>query len=89
MQVRVSHILVSSKEEIENLKNQINEGVEFATLATKHSKCPSGQRGGDLGSFGKGMMVKPFEDVAFSLPVGGVSDTVETQFGYHLIYRTA
>jgi len=89
MQVRASHILVPTLAEAVNLKEQVSKGADFAQLAKQHSKCPSGQNGGDLGPFGRGMMVKPFEDVAFGSDVGVTSGPVQTQFGYHLIKRTA
>lgn len=87
-QVRASHILVNSKGEADKILNRLRAGAKFEHLAKKHSNCPSGRRGGDLGFFGKGQMVKPFEDVAFSLQKGQVSDPVKTQFGYHLIIVT-
>jgi parvulin-like peptidyl-prolyl isomerase len=74
--------------EIEKLKAEVDGGADFAELARKHSDCPSGKSGGDLGSFGRGQMVKPFEDTAFGMPVGQTSGVVETDFGYHLIRRT-
>ena len=83
-----SHILVDTKEEADNLRQQIDGGADFAALASKHSNCPSGKRGGDLGFFGKGRMVKPFEEAAFGLAKGTCSDPVQTQFGYHLIMVT-
>ena len=87
--VRASHILVATEAEATNLKNEIEAGnISFADAAAKYSKCPSGQRGGDLGVFGRGQMVKPFEEAAFSLPLNVVSDPVQTQFGYHLIQVT-
>lgn len=76
-------------DEMETIKGELDGGVEFAELAARHSDCPSGSKGGDLGAFGRGQMVKEFEDAAFGLDVGGVSGVVETPFGYHLIYRTA
>ena len=82
------HILVASKQECENLKTQIEKGGSFAELAKKHSKCPSGQRGGDLGSFSRGQMVPEFDKVVFSAEVGKVQGPVQTQFGYHLIEVT-
>jgi peptidyl-prolyl cis-trans isomerase C len=83
--VKASHILVDTKEEADALKLRIDNGESFEALAKRYSKCPSGQDGGDLGYFERGQMVKSFEDVAFSLPVGNVSDPVKTQFGWHLI----
>jgi peptidyl-prolyl cis-trans isomerase C len=88
-QVRASHILVADLNTAVTLKQKISEGSNFAELAKQHSTCPSGQNGGDLGPFGRGMMVKPFEDAAFDSDVGTVVGPVQTQFGYHLVKRTA
>jgi parvulin-like peptidyl-prolyl isomerase len=88
MQVQASHILVEDLNTAVTLKQKIASGESFAMLAASHSKCPSGGHGGNLGSFGPGQMVKPFEDATFSLPVGEVSQPVQTQFGWHLIHRT-
>ena len=88
MQVRAKHILVQSLNEAVTLKEKIAMGEDFSALAKIHSKCPSGANGGDLGSFQRGQMVKPFEDVAFGINVGQTSGPVQTQFGYHLIQRT-
>ena len=96
-QVRASHILISvdptadeaaaqkALEEIQVIHKQVKEGTDFSELARIKSSCPSSKQGGDLGFFGKGQMVKPFEDAAFALKPGEVSAPVETQFGYHLI----
>ena len=78
-----------AKTQIADLKAQIDGGADFAELAKAHSDCPSGQKGGDLGKFGRGQMVGAFEETAFGMPVGQVSDVVETGFGYHIITRTA
>ena len=75
--------------QIQDLKAQVEGGADFAELAREHSDCPSGQDGGALGTFGRGQMVPEFENAAFALEAGGVSDVVETDFGYHLIQRTA
>lgn len=70
------------------MKQEIEQGKSFAEAAMEVSLCPSGQQGGDLGYFGKGMMVKEFEDAAFSMNVGDISDPIKTQFGWHLIHLT-
>lgn len=86
---RARHILVSTKEACENLKTQIEGGGDFAELAKTHSTCPSGKRGGDLGEFGPGQMVKEFDSVVFSGELGKVHGPVQTQFGYHLLEITS
>ena len=102
-QVRASHILLmyqgserssatrsraEAQQQIQELESQVKGGADFADLARKHSDCPSGKSGGDLGSFGRGQMVPEFETAAFGLRVGGTSGVIETPFGYHLIQRT-
>ena len=87
-QVKASHILVDKLADAEKLADKIKGGSKFEDLARKHSSCPSGKKGGDLGYFGTGQMVKPFEDAAFKLGKGEVSGPVKTQFGYHLIMVT-
>jgi peptidyl-prolyl cis-trans isomerase C len=88
-QVKASHILVEEKELAQDLIKQLDEGAEFAELASEHSTGPSGKQGGDLGFFGEGEMVKPFSEAAFQLEVGEVVDEpVETQFGWHVIKVT-
>jgi len=87
-QVRARHILVQSLNEAMDLHSKVSSGEDFGVLAKQFSKCPSGQNGGDLGLFGRGQMVKPFEDATFGLDVGKTSLPVQTQFGYHLIQRT-
>ena len=73
---------------IEDIESRIQSGeLDFTQAAVDFSDCPSSADGGMLGEFGRGAMVPAFEDAAFNLPVGGVSGVVETQFGYHLIYR--
>lgn len=87
MKVEASHILVNQEFEIKDVQKKIAEGLLFEDLARDYSTCPSGEQGGYLGEFGKGMMVPAFEKVAFGLLPGQVSDPVRTQFGYHLIKR--
>ena len=88
-QVTARHILVPTLAEAMTARERITDlNEDFSQVAKELSKCPSGQQGGNLGTFGKGMMVKPFEDAAFELEVGKVSLPVQTQFGYHLIQRT-
>lgn len=79
------HILVKTAEDGERIKQEIASGGDFAELARKHSSCPSGKSGGDLGVFGRGQMVKEFDEVCFNAPVGVVQGPVKTQFGFHLI----
>ncbi len=86
--ISASHILVDQEFEVQDLLKKLEEGVSFESLAKDFSNCPSGRDGGALGEFGKGMMVKPFEEAAFALEIGQVSGPVKTQFGYHLIKRT-
>lgn len=102
-QVQASHILLmyqgssrstatrtkeQAQTQIQQLKQQLDDGADFAKLASEHSDCPSGKQGGDLGLFGRGQMVGPFEDTTFNMSVGTISDVVETDFGYHIIQRT-
>ncbi|MCA1796912.1 MAG: peptidylprolyl isomerase [Desulfuromonadaceae bacterium] len=94
--VQASHILVKAdlenpekpEAQIREIKEKVDNGEDFAALAQEHSACPSSAKGGDLGLFGPGSMVKPFEEVAFALKPGEVSDVVPTQFGLHLIKVT-
>jgi parvulin-like peptidyl-prolyl isomerase len=101
--VRASHILLMYKgsmrssatrskaeaeQQIQQILGNLQAGEAFAQLAKQHSDCPSSAKGGDLGQFGRGQMVGPFEDAAFGLQVGHTSGVVETPFGYHIIQRT-
>ena len=83
------HILVGTQEECEKIKKEIESGADFVELAGKHSKCPSGKQGGDLGKFSPGQMVKEFDQVVFSEDIGKVHGPVKTQFGFHLIEITS
>jgi peptidyl-prolyl cis-trans isomerase C len=99
-QVRASHILIrvdpkadqsqkdNARKKIEAIQQKLKKGEDFGELAKQYSEDPSSARGGDLDYFGRGKMVKPFEDAAFALKPGEVSDIVETQYGYHLIKVT-
>ncbi|MFC1745181.1 peptidylprolyl isomerase [Candidatus Riflebacteria bacterium] len=84
------HILVSTEEQCEELKKQIESGSDFAALAEEHSQCPSGkQKGGALGEFSPGQMVKEFDRVVFNEEINKVHGPVKTQFGFHLIEITS
>ena len=86
-QVRAAHILVETKEEAAKLREKIVAGeMKFEDAAAQFSSCPSGARGGDLGYFGRGMMVKEFEIPSFNEPIGTVTEPIQTQFGWHLIH---
>ena len=99
-QVRASHILIkvdpkadesqkaAARKKLEEIRRRLLKGEDFVTLAREFSEGPSKVKGGDLGYFGRGQMVKPFEDAAFALKIGELSDVVETRFGYHLIKVT-
>ena len=82
------HILVEDEGTCNSLKTQIEDGANFADIAKEHSKCPSGARGGELGTFSPGQMVREFDEVVFSAEVGAVHGPVKTDFGYHLIEIT-
>ncbi len=79
------HILVKTKSEAEKLKQLLAKGGDFGELARKHSSCSSAKKGGDLGEFGPGQMVKAFDNVVFKKPILTVHGPIKTQFGFHLI----
>jgi peptidyl-prolyl cis-trans isomerase C len=86
--IQASHILVDTEEKANEVLEQLNKGTAFENAAMQYSSCPSSQQGGDLGPFTKGRMVKEFEDAAFALQLGEISEPVKTQFGYHIIKVT-
>lgn len=86
--VEASHILVEDEELAKEIKDKLDNGVDFAKLAEEFSTCPSKEKGGDLGYFTKGEMVKEFSDIAFNMEIGQISDPVKTKFGYHIIKLT-
>ncbi|MGD0802624.1 MAG: peptidylprolyl isomerase [Candidatus Bathyarchaeia archaeon] len=87
--IRASHILLEKQSQALKVVEELKAGASFSLLAKKYSICPSGKRGGDLGQFGRGQMVKEFEQAAFALKPGQVSEPIKTQFGYHIIKRTS
>ncbi|HWU18717.1 MAG TPA: peptidylprolyl isomerase [Devosia sp.] len=85
-EIRASHILVATEEEAKAIKAELDGGADFATIAKEKSIDPGAANGGDLGFFGKGMMVAPFEQAAYALTeIGQVSEPVQSQFGWHII----
>lgn len=86
--VCASHILLPTEMDAIKLRSQIKTYDDFKYYARIYSSCPSSRNGGELGCFGKGQMVKPFEEAAFNGEIGEVSAPVKTQFGYHLIWVT-
>ncbi len=86
-ELRARHILVETEEKAREIIGRLDQGGDFAALAQEFSTGPSGPSGGDLGYFGRGSMVKPFEDAAFALEASQYTkDPVQTQFGWHVIY---
>jgi len=86
-EVHCAHILVKTEKEAQAVTERLGRGEKFANIAREVSLCPSGKRGGDLGTFTRGKMVKEFEEAAFALQKGQVSPIVKTKFGYHIIRR--
>ena len=85
--VHCAHILVKTETEAKAAKARLDKGEKFGAVAQQVSLCPSGKKGGDLGTFTRGKMVKEFEKAAFELEKGMTSGPVKTQFGYHIIKR--
>ncbi len=88
MQMRASHILVKDKALADRIYMEVKEGKNFGELARRFSTCPSKSKGGDLGWFGPGQMVKEFEVATLKLGYGQISRPVRTQFGWHIIKKT-
>jgi len=85
--VHCAHILVKTEQEAKMVLERLKKGEKFANMAAEGSLCPSRKRGGDLGIFTRGKMVKEFENAAFSLQKGETSPVVKTKFGYHIVKR--
>jgi parvulin-like peptidyl-prolyl isomerase len=85
--VHCAHILVKTEQEAKMIADQLNKGANFSKIAMEKSLCPSGKRGGDLGIFGRGKMVREFENAAFALQKDQTSQPVKTEFGWHIIKR--
>ena len=84
--VHCAHILVKTETEAKAILERLKKGEKFSVVAKAVSLCPSGKRGGDLGTFARGKMVKEFENAAFMLSKGETC-VVKTKFGYHIIKR--
>jgi parvulin-like peptidyl-prolyl isomerase len=85
--VHCAHILVKTEKDAKTVVERLAKGEKFGAVAQNVSQCPSGKKGGDLGTFTRGKMVKEFETAAFALNKGETSAPVKTQFGYHIIKR--
>ncbi len=88
MEWRASHILIKEKGLASQILKQAKSGKNFSLLAKEFSTCPSKSKGGDLGWFSPGQMVKPFEEAVKRIGNGSISNLVKTQFGYHIIKKT-
>ncbi|RDX37301.1 peptidylprolyl isomerase [Kangiella sp. HD9-110m-PIT-SAG07] len=88
MRASARHILVTDEDLCQEIKVNIESGVDFSEMAAKHSVCPSGTRGGELGVFRRGMMVKEFDEVVFTRSLKIIHGPVQTAFGFHLIEIT-
>jgi parvulin-like peptidyl-prolyl isomerase len=85
--VHCAHILVKTEQEAKTILDQLNKGANFSKLAMEKSSCPSGKKGGDLGTFSRGRMVREFEQAAFALQRSQISQPIKTEFGWHIIKR--
>jgi peptidyl-prolyl cis-trans isomerase C len=85
--VHCAHILVKTEQEAKGVLEQLNKGASFSKLAAEKSSCPSKKKGGDLGIFSRGQMVREFEVAAFALNKGQISQPIKTKFGWHVIKR--
>jgi peptidyl-prolyl cis-trans isomerase C len=85
--IHCAHILVKTEKEANAVLERLKKGKKFSAIAKDVSLCPSKKRGGDLGTFGRGQMVKEFEKAAFDLQKGQISPIIKTKFGYHIIRR--
>lgn len=83
--IKAKHILVDGLEKAKEVSKLISEGMDFGKAAAEYSSCPSKSKGGDLGKFSKGQTVPEFEEAAFNLDIGVISEPVKTKFGYHII----
>jgi peptidyl-prolyl cis-trans isomerase C len=86
-EIHCSHILVKTEQEAKAVLDRLGKGEKFSKVAQEASLCPSGKRGGDLGKFSRGKMVREFEVAAFALQKGQISPVVRTKFGFHIIKR--
>ncbi len=86
-EIHCAHILVKTEKEAQAVMQRLQRGEKFTNIAKEMSLCPSGKRGGDLGAFGRGKMVREFEQAAFTLQKGQISPIVKTKFGYHILRR--
>ena len=85
--IHCSYILVKSEKEANTVIGRLKTGEKFSKIAKEVSLCPSKKRGGDLGKFSRGKMVREFEKAAFALNKGEISPIIKTKFGYHIIKR--